>query len=318
MSLRSLYILLTNYCPLNCAHCAIHDQAQKRCDLNMDIVEQLIHDSSTQQFSISIISGGGEPMAVKETVLTRILQASSKGNLYPKMTTNSYWATSFDEACYRLRPLVDSGLRHLVLSVSESHQEYVKYDNILNAVRAANTLNLKCELYVSTLNIRTNPLQSILQHFKEHHHIPPLIHAGYYFIPFGNAEANFDLSDFQLTDIANLQGACPSAGNNICVHPSGAVTFCAMVFAPHVNALHVGNVYHDHLADIMQKVENNKLIQWLSEYGIVALKELVEKNTDIRFANQYVNICHLCCELLRNPKVLQFLQCIGLINIQER
>lgn len=314
MSLRSLYILPTDYCPLNCAHCAIQDKTKPRCDLNMDITEQLIHEAPAQRFSVSVISGGGEPMAINETVLIRILRASNRENLYAKMTTNSYWATSLDEAGRKLQPLVENGLKHVVLSISESHQEYVKNENILNAVKAANALNLKCDLYLTTLNTETNPLQGIVRYFTEHRQPPPYIHAEYYFIPFGNAEFNFDLSDFQLINVEHLRGACPSAGNNICVHPNGTVTFCAMVFALHVKALHIGNVYRDKLQGIMQRVENNRLMQWLAVHGIVALKEAVEQHTDIRFADRYVNICHLCSEMLLNPKVIQFLKHAGLIH----
>jgi MoaA/NifB/PqqE/SkfB family radical SAM enzyme len=314
MSIRSLYILPTDYCPLNCAHCAVQDKKKPRCDLDMDVAEQFLHDAPTQQFNVSVISGGGEPMAVNRAVLQRILRASGRENLYTKMTTNAYWATSFEEACHRLQPLAESGLKHLVVSISESHQEYVKYENIMNAVRAANALNLKSDLYLTTLNIKTNPLQDIVRYFMEYCQPIPYIHAEYYYIPFGNAEENFDMSDFQLTDVANLQGVCPSAGNNICVHPTGAVTFCAMVFALHVKVLHVGNVYRDSLADIMQRVGNNRLMQWLAVHGIVALKDAIEENTDIRFAYRYVNICHLCSEMLLNPKVIQFLKHAGLIN----
>lgn len=314
MSLRSLYILPTNYCTLNCVHCAIQNKTKLRCDLDMDIVEQLIHDAPAQRFSVSIISGGGEPMTMDESILCRILQASSRQNLYPRMTTNAYWAISFDEACRRLRPLVENGLKNIVISISESHLAYVKYNQILYAVQAANFLNLKCELYLTALNIKTNPLQSIVQYFNTQGRSIPYIHTEYYYIPFGNAEENFGLSDFQLTDIAALRGICPSAGNNICVHPTGEVTFCAMVFALHVNALYVGNVYLDSLADIMKRTENNRLMQWFAVHGIVALKEAVEQNTDIRFSDKYVNICHLCCDMLRNPEVLQFLQHIGLVG----
>ena len=316
MSLRSLYLLPTNYCSLNCAHCAIQDKTIPRYDLDMSVVEQLIHDAPKQQFSISVISGGGEPMAVDESVLCRILHASSKENLLPKMTTNSYWATSVEEACCRLKPLVENGLKHLVISISESHQEFVKLDNILTAVNAAKSLHLKCELYLTTLNIKTNPLQSIVQYFTLHGQSLPYIHSEYYYIPFGNAETNFDLSEFQLTDVANLNAPCPSAGNNICVHPTGAVTFCAMVFALHIKALHIGNIYRDNLADIMKRTENSRLMQWLAVHGIVALKEAVEQNTDIRFPDKYVNICHLCCNMLRHPEVLRFLQQISILNEQ--
>ena len=314
MSPRSLYLLPTNYCPLNCTHCAIQDKTNPRCDLDIAIVEQLICDAPKQQFSISIISGGGEPMMVDEKILCRILQASSRENLLPKMTTNAYWATSFDEACRRLQPIVESGLKNLVISISESHQEYVKYDKVLNAVNAANYLNLRCELYLTTLNEKTDPVQDVVKYFNSYQQTPPPIHMEYYYIPFGNAGVNYDLSDFQLKDVNNLKGTCPSAGNNICVHPNGAVTFCAMVFALHVKALHVGNIYSDNLAKIMQRVDKNCLMQWFAVHGIVALKEVVEQNTDISFADKYVNICHLCCEMLLNPKVRQFLQHIGLIN----
>ena len=253
-------------------------------------------------------------MTLNETILNRILRVSYRENLYSRIVTNAYWATSFDEACYRLRPLAENGLKQIAISVSESHQEYVRYENVLNVVSAANALNLNCYLYLTTLNIKTNLLQSIVQYFMEQYQPLPYIRAENYFIPFGNAEENFNLSDFQLTNIADLRGACPSAGNNICVHPTGEVTFCAMVFSLHVRSLHVGNVYHDSLAVIMQRTENNRLMQWLAVHGIVALKEVVEQHTDIRFSDKYVNICHLCCDMLRNPEVLQFLKQIDLMN----
>ena len=125
MSLRSLYILPTDYCPLNCAHCAIQDKTKTRCDLPVDIMEKLIQEAPAQQFNISVISGGGEPMTVNETILNQILQANSRANLYPRMTTNAYWATSLDEACRRLHPLMENGLKNLVISISESHQEII-------------------------------------------------------------------------------------------------------------------------------------------------------------------------------------------------
>ena len=312
MSLRSLFILPTNYCTLNCAHCAIQDKTKPRSDLKMDIVEKLIQNAQAHHFNMIVISGGGEPMTIEETVLKRIVQASNKENLYSRIVTNAYWATSFDEACHRLRPLAENGLKQIVVSVSESHQEYVKYEHIMNVVKAVKALNLNCYLYLTALNVKTNLLQAIVRYFAKRHQSLPYIRTENYFIPFGNAEENFDLSDFQLTDIANLRGVCPSAGNNICVHPTGEVTFCAMVFALNIKGLHVGDVYRDTLADIMKRTENNRLMQWLAVHGVVALKEAVEQHTDLRFADKYVNICHLCSEMLLNRRVREFLKQVGL------
>jgi len=312
MNHRSLFILPTNYCTLNCAHCAIQDKTKPRSDLDMDTIEKLIRDTSAYHFGMLIISGGGEPMTIEETVLKRILLASRKVNLFSRIVSNAYWATSFEETIHRLRPLTENGLNQIVVSVSESHQEYVKYDNILHVVKAANVLSLKCYLYLTALNFKTNPLKDIVRYFNERRQPAPYIRAENYFIPFGNAGNNFDLSDFQLTDVDKLRGACPSAGNNICFHPTGVVTFCAMVFALNVGALHIGNIYRESLTEIMQRVENNRLMQWLSIHGVVALKDAVEQHTNIRFSDKYVNICHLCSEMLLNHSVIQLLKHVGL------
>lgn len=317
MSLRSLFILPTNYCTLNCAHCAIHDITKPRCDLNMDTVEKLIQNASTHQFNMLVISGGGEPLTVDESILIRILQASNKENIYSRVVTNAYWATSFEETMRRLRPLVENGLRQVVVSVSEGHQKYVKYDHILNVAKATNALNLNCYLYLTTLNVKTDPLQEIVHFFAKRNEPLPYIQTANYFIPFGNAADNFDKSDFQLIDDNKLRGACPSVGNNICVHPSGTVTCCAMVFALNVKALHIGDIYRDSLAHIMQRSETNRLMQWLATYGIVALKEKVEKHTDLRFSDKHVNMCHLCCEMLLHPRVLHFLKQANIIHEQS-
>jgi MoaA/NifB/PqqE/SkfB family radical SAM enzyme len=281
--------------------------------LDINIVEKLIHESPLYQFGISVISGGGEPFTVDESILTRILDASRQENLYTKMTTNAYWAGSYEEAYKRLKPLAENKLRFINISVSESHQEYVKYNKILYATQAAKDLGIDCVLYLTTLNKKTNPINNIINCFQQQGKIPPYICAEYYFIPFGNADINFDLSEFQLTNIDNLRGACPSVGDHVCIHPDGTVTPCAMVFSLYVEALHTGNVYNDSLSDIMERINNNRLVQWLAVHGIVELKDIIEENTDLRFSNKYVNICHLCAELLRNGEVLTFLKHVGLL-----
>jgi len=314
MNFRSLFILPTNYCTFNCTHCAIQNKTIQRFDLNIDTVEKMIHDTPKLQFSKLVISGGGEPMTVKEINLNRILLASSKYNLFTRIVTNAYWAISPEETIRRLKPLAENGLKQIVISISESHQKYVKYDHILNAVKASSELGINCCLYLTALNVKTNPLKNIVRYFSHHHQQLPFIRSENYFIPFGNAENNFSISDFQLTDVENLRYACPSAGNNICVHPTGDVTFCAMVFALNVRALKIGNIYRSSLAEIILQAERNRLMQWLALHGIVALKEMVEQHTNICFSNKYVNICHLCGEMLLHPQVLKFLKQVDLID----
>lgn len=308
MSAKSLYILPTDYCPLNCSHCAIEESRRKeKISLEMALIENIVDKSLEYNFQIGVISGGGEPFAMNKKTLSDIVKHFKNKNLYSKISTNGFWGTSYASAYESLKPLQDSGLDQLVISVSDGHQEYVKQEDILNIVKVCYDIKIKCVIYLVQLNTKSNLLEDLVHFFRLNKLPLPPVFSENYFIPFGNAEINYSNEDFYLQDIKYIEGRCPSMYNNICIHPNGTVTPCAMVNSLSVSNLHIGNIHTESFDSIMDKMQKNVLFRYISTIGVVRLKEIIEENTGIKFDNKYVNICHLCSTILLNNRAVDFI-----------
>jgi hypothetical protein len=57
--------------------------------------------------------------------------------LYSKVATNAYWAKTPKMALAKLGQLKENGLEILAVSADVYHQEFVPFQRVMNAVRAA-------------------------------------------------------------------------------------------------------------------------------------------------------------------------------------
>ncbi len=126
-------------------------------------------------------------------------------------------------------------------------------------------------------------------------------------IPFGRAQANVPEEELLLKDTESFAGPCPSVIEHPTIHSDGRVTGCAVVFARECEALTFGNVQESSFAEVLKKMESNALANWIHRIGVVELKHVIEANSDLRFPDQYVNICHLCGDILSNQQALEVL-----------
>lgn len=292
-----LTIMVTNQCPLQCAHCGPMSGPSQKGALGMDVVERAL-DEALRRSCQGVNFSGGEPFILGQT-LVKMVKASSERGLLTRITTGAYWATTLEEGMRRLTPLASAGLNQLFVSTSDAHRVAVPLQNVIEATRAARSLGVEIYLVLGVTKTSDTSSLTLRRAFDDAGvGIPGLIKSP--IIPYGRAAENIPLGDLLLRPVESFAGPCPSLTEHPTIHADGQVTGCAVVFGQECSALSYGYIQHEEFSTILDRMEADPLARWIHKIGVVELKRYLEVNTPLRFADSYVNICHLCGDILSN------------------
>jgi MoaA/NifB/PqqE/SkfB family radical SAM enzyme len=254
---------------------------------------------------------GGEAFLLQKE-LTGMVRAVAERNMAPAITTSAYWSPNSKAALSRLAPLAQAGLKQLVISCSDAHREFVPLDNVIEAARAAASLNIAVILNVTVSKISTTNSRSIREAFEGAGVTLPWLYVTQ-LIPFGRYADNVEAGELLVQKTERFAGPCPSLTTHPTVHNDGCVTGCAVVYGREQEQLTYGNVYEQSMETILDRMNSDPLAVFIHTLGVCALKDLIEHNTGIRFETEYANICHLCGDILGNEQALRFLTDNGLL-----
>ena len=308
-SFNCLTILVTNQCPLKCAHCGPRSGPNATGALSNEDIEPLLDEAVRRKCKLVNFSGG-EPFLLGK-ILVQMIRSTASRRLLSRITTGAFWARTPTVAGARLTALAEAGLKQLFISCGDTHAKYVPVQNVVNASASARTLGVQVFLSITTSRISSIRPDTIRAAFEAAGvPIPPVFTSPV--IPFGRASENFSNDHLLLRDVNELVGGCPSLSQHPTVHPDGTITGCAVVFGKDCPALGHGNIFENSFAAVIDRMNSHPLVAWIHHLGVVSLKELVERNSQIRFKEQYVNICHLCGDILSNRAALACLSELGL------
>jgi hypothetical protein len=313
--MKRLSISATNKCPLQCNHCGPESgpHPQMSDTLDLDSIKKAIIGFQKTGYTVVNFSGG-EPILLGDVLIEAIKFAKENG-IKITLTTGGYWAKDEKMAKQKIDKLTDAGLDQICISLSDSHLEFVTLQHTLNIVRAARP-RLNPIVSIASYIGSNITLKKIAEFFLGNNEHPPLIDVAS-IIPFGRATANYPENTWITKNIAEFAGPCKSVFNNAQVHPNGNVTACSSVLSSTCEPLIAGNIHESSVESIAAEMQTNPLLNWIHSLGPVHLKFLVEENTDIRFNNEYVNICHLCGDILSNKKALEFLKQEGMMGTKK-
>src|SRR5476651_2535990 len=133
--IRCLTLLVTNRCPLNCAHCGPRSGPAERGDLGAAAICAALDGAASMGCDIVNLSGG-EPFVLGSR-LEEIVRDTVARGLYVRVTTGAYWAVDASAARRRIEPLAAAGLTQLCVSATDEHEEFVDPLNVVRAVSAA-------------------------------------------------------------------------------------------------------------------------------------------------------------------------------------
>jgi hypothetical protein len=116
--LTGVHLLLTYKCSHECDHCFVYSGPRAPGTMSIGQVRDILRQSQALGTVDWIYFEGGEPFLFYPTLLEGVRLARESG-FRVGVVTNSYWATSVEDATAALEPLIGSGIEDL--SVSDDH-----------------------------------------------------------------------------------------------------------------------------------------------------------------------------------------------------
>jgi hypothetical protein len=129
MKITGLHILLTYQCTFECEHCFAWGSPWQSGTLTLQGIRSILKQAKETGFIQSIYFEGGEPFLYYPILLEGVREAASQG-FHVGIVTNSYWATTLEDAIQWLQPLaglvedlsVSSDLFHYSEKISQQAQ----------------------------------------------------------------------------------------------------------------------------------------------------------------------------------------------------
>jgi MoaA/NifB/PqqE/SkfB family radical SAM enzyme len=140
MKLSGLHLLLTYQCTFECDHCFVWGSPWQTGTMTLKDIRHIVREAQDLGTITSMYFEGGEPFLYYATLLAGVRLAKEAG-FEVGIVSNSYWATSVDDALEWLRPfagLIDD------LSVSSDlyHYDETLSRQVQNACAAAEQLGI--------------------------------------------------------------------------------------------------------------------------------------------------------------------------------
>lgn len=141
MKLTGIHFLLSYRCTDECDHCFLWGSPQARGTMTLAQIRDVLRQAKDLGTVGMVYFEGGEPFLFYPIMLEGLREAAALG-FKTGLVSNSYWATSVEDAVEWLRPIAEVGIADLSLSSDLFHGEATMTETARNAVEAARTLGL--------------------------------------------------------------------------------------------------------------------------------------------------------------------------------
>lgn len=296
MQFKTLALIYTWRCNAACASCCYSCGPKRTEKLSLkkavSLIEEAEHIEGIKHLSIS----GGEPFLYLNEIKI-LLKEWKKTGCTSNCVTNAFWASTYQKAVDILKDLKNNGLTTLSLSCDIYHKKFIPVERITNALNAAKSLEINTEVSCSR-GINDPHITDLLPSTEN---ISGPLQEGT-LVPSGRA-AGLPQDQFIYQEALPIE-RCGML-NTITVFPNGVVYPCCSVYGD-APFLSIGNINETSLKEIIEDAHFNPLLLIMERQGFGSLVNLGKNiDPDISLPSKVVNSCHLCHELLSNPKTAE-------------
>lgn len=234
------------------------------------------------------------------------MEFAAKNKLYISVVTNGFWATEREKAKQLLQSLPE--ICFLSISTDLYHQKFVPFENIKNAIWAAQECDIPFYVSIVTDNKADPDYQRI------HTELLKLadskkIRTGITF-PVGRAADIKDSLRYSLSS-----EPCPEvcdAASSPCIFPDGRVYGCIgpLFTLQEQQPLYLGNLRENSVAEIFDRSETNAILHALRLWGPARFFSwLQEAGLGDHLPTNFVSgcVCQACHTILSDPVVREWL-----------
>ena len=310
--LQTLVFSVTNRCPARCQDCPIVYEEGPRHTLTVEEMIRIFDEVISWGTLKLVVFTGGEPFLLGDE-LRKIVAYVSSHNIFTRIVTNAYWATSNAVARRILEDFKEAGLTEINVSCDDYHQEFIPLEYIKYANEAACDVGLPL-----LLAHRQKPGGRITMEYLSRYFGVDLKE---FQIGKENPKNNVILSGMNIpikthvesqdeaeSEICKTEkpwiGPCPSVLGEIIISSNKRVQICCGIASSSIKELYIGSLEEESLLSILKKGNNDLIANWLALEGPSSILEFVlSKDPTIDLPERYVNRCHLCNELFTRDEV---------------
>ena len=279
MKLSGLHLLLTYQCTFECEHCFVWGSPWQTGTLTLENIRHIVREAQALGTITSMYFEGGEPFLYYATLLAGVRLAKAAG-FEVGIVSNSYWATSVEDAVEWLRPfagLIDD------LSVSS---DLFHYDEMLSRqARNASTAAGQLGIPIGTISIAScetvDPTLAVGQLPESESGV---MYRGRAAVKLSGKARHYPWSQFT---------ECPYEGlrdpGRVHVDPLGNLHICQGIV--------IGNLFQMPLKEICERYDpdHHPIAGPLLRGGPIGLVE----DYSVPHRAEYADACHLCYETRR-------------------
>jgi organic radical activating enzyme len=283
--LKGVHFLLTYRCDLECDHCFVWGSPKAKGVFTLKQIRNILTEAKKLGTVNYVSLEGGEPFLYYPIMIKTAEEAANLG-FRVEILSNCYWATCQEDAAEWLLPIAKVGNVDLSLSSDFYHGEAWETREVKNAVKAANTLNMKTGILAIKYPDSDVPCPSEIEGAKVG--LYELMYKGRAFSKLTEKAAKKPWSEFTKCPYENF-----SKQERVHVDPLGYVHVC--------QGISIGNAWQTPFSKIIEEYDpfENPILEPLVRGGPVALVEKFSLPHD----EVYADACHLCSAvrlILRN------------------
>lgn len=276
MQLSGLHLLLTYQCTFECDHCFVWGSPRQSGVMTLANIRHILSEARDLGTIESIYFEGGEPFLYYAVLLEGVRLAKQQG-YEVGIVSNSYWATSVEDAVAWLRPLAG-----LIDDLSISSDEYHFGEQLSRQARNARTAAERLGIPIGVISVAqpaTAQAAAIVGQLPESE--SGVMYRGRAAVKLINRAARRPWTEFT---------ACPHEDlrepGRVHVDPFGNLHTCQGIV--------IGNLFDTPLKDICDAYDpdTHPIAGPLLRGGPV---ELV-RQYGLSHADSYADACHLCYE----------------------
>ncbi len=279
MILRGIHFLLTYQCLSECDHCFVWGSPFAEGTFKLKQIREILKEAKKLGTVEWIFLEGGEPF-LYYPILTEALREATQMGFKTGIVTNTYWATSIEDALQWLRPIALVGIDDLSLSSDCYHSDCIDSEEAKNAVRAAKQLNLPVGIISVEQLGKAETEQQPITYLEG-------VKVSYGPIMFrGRAVSKLlaKTSPKPWTELIKCPYEDLKNPSRVHLDPLGYVHIC--------QGLCMGNAWKKPFSEIINSYEplSHPIVRILLENGPVGLV----KEFDLPHEQGYGDVCHLC------------------------
>ncbi len=315
---------MTNRCTAKCAHCCMNSGPDRSERLDFPVIRKTIDELNDISPLLTVVFAGGEPTLVKDALRQSIRHCSEIG-ISTRLVTNASWAKTPSTARRVLKRLKADGLRELNISTDDYHLPFIPFENVVNAWSAAKEMVFDSVVIANSVGpssqitpecIKKRIGERVPLRFDEDgiEHVAPAADADGTYYAISNSQlqrlergaATLSDSDFHLmSDISRLNAPCPYAIRNAALSARGSLLACCGFELDGNEVLDFGDVRTTNAARLIEKANNDVIINAIAYFGPLFLMKIVKKVApDVSFSKKFGSVCEICRSVVKNPDAI--------------